>query len=173
MIEFMVLSAPRSASTWVANWLTTDTTLCLHDPVLEHAPEALDSIPIAPGHHLGIACTALGLLTDFVNAHPARKVIVHRDLDEVNESLLSIGLTRLSTRWKTALEKLGGMHVYYQDLFEPKAAERIFEHLTGFPFDAARHEQLCRMHIEPLYEQVRINPEKTRGFRDRVAEALG
>ena len=45
VIEFMVLSAPRSASTWAANWLTTEKTLCLHDPVLEHYPEDLDRIP--------------------------------------------------------------------------------------------------------------------------------
>jgi hypothetical protein len=170
MVRFMVLSAPRSASTWIANWLTTDVTLCLHDPVLEHFPEDLDRIRC--DRHLGIACSALALLPDFVNAHTARKVVVHRDLDEVNASLVTIGLSRLSRQWNTALDRIHGMHVYYHDVFSPETAAPIYEYLTDRPFDEPRHAQLCAMHVEPNFEKVIIKPDRARAFRERVARAF-
>jgi hypothetical protein len=170
MVRFMVLSAPRSASTWAANWLTTDRTLCLHDPILEHSPEDMDQLPC--DRILGVACTGLALLPGFIRLHQARKVIVHRDLDEVNRSLVSIGLTPLGNVWNTALEQIQGMHVYYHDLFDPTHARRIYEHLTNLPFDAARHEQLCTMHVEPNFEKIKIKPERARDFRDRIHRAF-
>lgn len=170
MIRFMVLSAPRSASTWIANWLTTEQTLCLHDPVLEHKPEALDALPC--DRLLGLSCTALALLPDFVNAHPCPKVIVHRDLDQCDQSLVSIGLSRLSSRWFQALDRIQGLHVYYECLFDPHYAEKILNHLTDLPFDAARHAQLCAMHIEPHFETLTFKPDRARDFRDRVNRAF-
>lgn len=165
----MVLSAPRSASTWAANWLTTERTLCLHDPVFEHKPELLDEIP--SDRTLGVACTALALLPEFVNAHPARKVIVHRDLHQVNRSLSSLGLTPLGSMWRGALEKIMGNHIQYEELFTPGIASWVYEFLTEQPFDAARHQQLCAMHVQPCYDKVRIEPERVRDFRRRLIEA--
>jgi hypothetical protein len=170
VIKFMVLSAPRSASTWTANWLTTAKTLCLHDPVLKHRPEDLDAIPC--DRMLGLACTALALQPAFVNAHPAKKVIVHRDLKEVNRSLISIGFTRLGPIWTDALEKIEGLHVEYADLFTATYAPRIYKHLTGLSFDAARHEELMSMHIEPHFDKIILRPDRAREFRKRVQEAL-
>lgn len=170
MIDFMVLSAPRSASTWAANWLTTERTLCLHDPVLEIDVDALDAL--RADRSLGIACTAMALLPDVVNAHPAHKVIVHRSLAEVNLSLESIGLTRLGPLWTRALDHIKGLHVYYEDLFNPLAASRMYYHLTGLPFDAARHEQLRAMYVEPAFEKVKVVADRARAFRDRLEAAL-
>jgi|SRR5882762_6901529 len=166
----MVLSAPRSASTWVANWLTTEQTLCLHDPVLTHAPEAFDAIPC--DRVLGLACTGLALLTDFVNNHQAKKLIVHRDLGTVNHSLETIGLSRLGPRWEQCLREVRGMHVHYNDLFQPAPARSIYEHLTGLLFDEPRHRNLCDMYVEPHFEKVKIRPERARDFRTRVERAF-
>lgn len=171
MLKFMVLSAPRSASTWVANWLTTDQSLCLHDPLLEHAPETLDAIPC--DRMLGIACTALPLFADFVNGHPARKLIIHRDLEAINQSLVTLGLSALGWIWKGALDNLKGLHVAYESLFDPAIAARIYEHLLQRPFDAARHEQLRAMHIDPSFERITVVPDRVRDFRRRVQAAYG
>jgi len=166
----MVLSAPRSASTWVANWLTTDKTLCLHDPILEHKPEELDFL--ACDRMLGVSCTGLALLPDFVNAHPAKKVVLHRDMSEVDESLCSIGLTPLGISWRHALKNISGLHCYYDDVFDPIRAKPMYEYVTGLPFDAARHAQLIDMHVEPNFEKIRIVPDRARSFRERVERAL-
>lgn len=169
MIEFMVLSAPRSASTWAANWLTTAKTLCLHDPVLEHVPEDLDKMPC--DRRLGIACTAMALLPDFVNRHGARKVIVHRDLGEINTSLETCGLTALPKRWAGALDRIRGFHVYYDDLFDAAGARAIADALD-VEFDAARHAQLVAMHVEPQFERIVVRPDRARAFRNRIARAF-
>ena len=167
----MVLSAPRSASTWSANWLTTERTLCLHDPILEHTPEAMDQIPC--DRMLGVACTGLGLLTDEVNSHPARKVIVHRNLVQVNHSLIGIGLSALDVAlWNRRLNAIHGLHISYGDLFYPPVAKRVWEHLTELPFDKARHEQLVGMHVEPNFEKIRVVPDRARAFRERLEAAL-
>jgi hypothetical protein len=170
VIEFMVLCAPRSGSTWVSNWLTTERTLCLHDPILTHAPEELDAIPC--DRTLGLSCSGLPLLADFVNRHPARKVIVHRDLEDVDRSLVNIGLSSLSKAWVGALDKVHGVHINFRDLFSPIMAADIYHYLTKQLFDEPRHHQLVRMHIDPEFNRVAINRDRTRAFRQRVAEAL-
>lgn len=171
MVKFMVLSAPRSASTWVANWLTTERTLCLHDPILEHTPEALDALPC--DRMLGVACTALALLPELINAHAARKVVVHRDLSEVNQSLTTLGLSSLGPVWVKALERIHGFHVYYEDLFDQFIAARVYEHLTELPFDGPRHALLRDMYVEPHFDKVKILPERVKAFRERLEAALG
>lgn len=170
MVQFMVLSAPRSASTWVANWLTTDKTLCLHDPLLLHAADMLDAIPC--DRILGLACTALPVLPELVEAYQARKVIVHRDAGEVDRSLETIGLSPLGSVWKNALESLSGMHIAFDALFDPARARPIYEYLTGLPFDKERHALLVDMHIEPQFERVQVRPERARDFRRRVEAAF-
>jgi hypothetical protein len=166
----MVLSAPRSASTWVANWLTTERTLCLHDPILEHTPELMDDLSC--DRMLGISCTGLALLPAFVNAHPARKVIVHRSLVEVNRSLETLGLTRLGMPWVDALDRLHGLHVMHHELFDPGIAGGVYERLTGLTFDVSRHKLLTGMHVEPVFDTVKVVPDRARAFRDRIQRAL-
>jgi hypothetical protein len=170
MIEFMVLSAPRSGSTWVSNWLTTADSLCLHDPILEYTPEELDRIEC--DRTLGLSCTALALLPEFVNAHPARKVIVHRPLGEINRSLESIGLTPLGKLWDGALEKINGMHIPFSHLFNTVLCAPVFEYLTHRLHDRARHAHLCRMHIDPEFTRIPVYRDRTRHFRDRIQKAL-
>ena len=170
MLEFMVLSAPRSASTWVANWLTTSTSICLHDPVFEHHPEDLDVLEY-PGRRVGIACTALALLPAWVNAHRAPKVIVHRNLDEVNASLVRIGLTALGEKWRTALDSVEGLHVDYDDLFFPRVGRDICAHL-GLPWDWVRFGELTKMNVEPNFNRVTLRADRARAFRERVARAF-
>lgn len=172
MISFLVLSAPRSASTWASNWLTTERHLCLHDPILEHH---IDDLPVLPlPRKYGIACTALGLLPDWCAAQRCPKLIVHRDRGEVDASLEHIGLTRLPAHWDGLLESIEGWHVHYQDLFRPGTARAIWEHLCGpdDPFDASRHALLAAMHIDPHFPRVRIDPERARDFRSQIERAF-
>lgn len=170
MIEFMVLSAPRSGSTWMSNWLTTEATLCLHDPVLEHAPEDFDRIE--SDRTLGLSCSGLALLPDFVNDHPARKLIIHRPMDEINRSLGSIGLTPLGNVWRGALDKIVGLHVQFDHIFNTVLANKMHQHLTGRPVDKVRHAHLCCMHIDPEFSRVEVARDRTRDFRERIVRAL-
>ena len=72
----------------------------------------------------------------------------------------------------TALDLIGGFHVFYGDLFDPREAAGIYEYLTRQRFDAARHEQLIAMHVEPNFPKVKIKPDRARAFRDRIQRAF-
>lgn len=165
MVEFMVLAAPRSGTTWVSNWLTTDTTLCLHDPLWTHHYSDLDKIKSSKV--LGVACTGLYMFPDFVNSHPARKVILHRDEKEINDSLNAIGLPSLSNTERD-LNKIVGWHIDWQQIFtEPKT---IYEYLTGLEFDKERHEFLKGIEMQPNFEGLKIGKEVTLKLIKELAE---
>ena len=153
MIEFMIISAPRSASTWASNWLTTDTTLCLHDPLLRWPKEQWNSLQSVK--RLGIACTGVALFPAWINEHPARKVILHRELSDVDQSLANIGMTPIGKYWGGVLEKIHGVHLPWSDLFErPKF---IYEYLLDLPFDAERHAYLREINIQPNFGNLSVN----------------
>lgn len=139
-IEFMVLAAPRSGTAWAANWLTTDETLCLHDPLYEWTYAHLEAWPT--DRRLGIACTASALLD--VNRHPARKVVLHRDPTEVSESMVRLGI-RGSYDFE-ALDRVQGRHYDWRDLFENPGP--IYEYLLERPFDLERHQLLQGLNIQ-------------------------
>src|ERR1700677_3002898 len=164
MISFMVLSAPRSGSTWASNWLTTEWQLCIHDPVLDTSIEHLDCLPHT--RRYGLACTGLPLLVDWVNARECPKVILHRSLKEVNQSLKRIGLTPLPSAWDGVLERLAGWHVHYSDLFKTNHARALWTYLLpDEPFDAERHALLSQMHIDPHFPRVAVDRARTRAVR--------
>lgn len=153
----MLLSAPRSASTWASVWLTTDTTLCLHDPLWQRPYDELDAIQSSK--MLGVACTGLALFPDFVNAHPARKVILHRNPDEIDASLDKIGMSSIKATWDGVLERISGIHLDWTDMFErPKY---IYEYLLDRPFDAERHAQLREVNMQPAFAKLSIDRSAT------------
>jgi hypothetical protein len=153
MIEFMLIAAPRSGTTWAANWLTTDATLCLHDPSWTHHYTELDSIK--SNKILGISETMLCAFPDWVNRHPARKVILHRPVDEINESLAGMGLPPIQQNHYDLLERIDGEHYSWTDLFDDP--RKIYEHLTELSFDEERHKFLCEIQMQPAFERLTVN----------------
>lgn len=161
----MVIAAPRSGTTWTSNWLTTDTTLCLHDPLWTRHYSELDAIQSSKT--LGIACTGIALFPDWLNQHPARKVILHRPLDEVDASLAAIGLPPCGRAWQGVLELVVGWHMDWRDLWRNPAD--VFHFLTHKSFDAERFELLRQMRVQPDFEHVDINPVHTQRMVRAIA----
>lgn len=159
MIQFMLIAAPRSATTWAANWLTTERATCLHDPLLQWKREELDAI--ATSKRLGISCTGIGLFPDWINAHPARKIILHRDLSEIDASLASIGMTACSKQWAGRLGEIGGIHIPWRHLFNVETAKWIYEYLLEEPFDAERWAVLKDMNVQANFGSISINRKAT------------
>lgn len=149
----MVIAAPRSGTAWAANWLTTDTTLCLHDPLWRQHYESLDSI--ASQKRLGVACTGLAQFQRYTLAHKARKVILHRDLREIDASLAAIGMPPCDPDFDGLLSAIPGMHVHWSALFESPRA--IYEHLLERPFDAERHRALCDLEVQTRFEGIKVD----------------
>lgn len=153
----MLVAAPRSGTTWASNWLTTDTTLCLHDPLWQRHYSTLDAI--ASPKTIGISCSGIALFPEWVNAHPARKVILHRDLKEIDASLERIGLTAISAQWEGVLERIDGVHLPWTDLWENP--QPIYEYLLRKPFDAERHAELSQINMQPNFERLHIDRSAT------------
>jgi hypothetical protein len=141
-IEFMVLGAPRSGTAWCANWLSTDATLCIHEPLARYKLTELNSLHSFKT--LGIACTVLGQNPGFVNKHTARKLILHRDPKEVRESMQKLGIS--GDYDFEALNAIRGMHCHWRKVFMEPAL--IYEYLLERPFDAERHAELIGLNIQ-------------------------
>lgn len=169
MIEFMLIAAPRSGTTWAANWLTTDKTLCLHDPLFTRHYTELDDIE--SGKRLGVSCTGLFMFPEWVNGHKARKVILHRDLNEINASLEAIGLAGISREYHNRLDLINGIHLDYQDLFD--SPRPIYEYLTGLKFDEERHAMLLDIEMQPKFSGLKVGREVTRRLINEIRESLG
>lgn len=153
-IKFMVLSGERSGSTWVANWLTTDTTMCYHDPLRRWAKEELDGIFPLLGKRKGIACTALQLEPEWVNKHRASKVVIHRHEDFIRASWKKLGVMPILTAGTNdRLREINGLHVQYKDLFDVRHASEIAAYLD-IPFDPFRHAELVQMNVQPHWPAV-------------------
>lgn len=172
MINFMLLGGPRSATTWAANWLTTDTTVCLHDPLLEYRLEHLQRITFAHGQRLGISCTSSLLYPDWVNAQKCPKVILYRDVKEINRSLRELGLVELiESRHLARLDNIkGAMLVPYEHLFTSPGAQAIANHL-GVPFDPVRHDVLMQMRIEPMFKRLNVGRQAVVDLIARIKES--
>lgn len=171
MIDFMVIALPRSGTTWAANWLTTGRSLCIHDPLFQHHYTELDQLEKLEGSLLGVSCTGLSMFPDWLNAHPAKKVILHRDLSEINHSLSAIGLNPLES--SKGLRKIVGLHRTYTDLFN--APEELYQYLLGEAFDSvakARHAQLVQMHIHPNFLTLPVNKQVTKRLLDELKGVL-
>lgn len=154
MLDFMILGLPRTATTWAANWLTTDTTLCLHDPLNNWHYTDLDKLESR--RRVGVACTGLYNFGAWLNDHPAPKVILHRDLGEINAELRRLGLPDVTEEDKRKLGRIAGYHCHFADLFNNPAP--IYERLLGLPFDQERQAELCQIVMQPRFEGLTYNP---------------
>lgn len=157
MIEFMVITAPRSASTWTSNWLTTDTTLCMHEPLWKMHYTDMDGIK--SNKMLGISETGIAKFPEFVNAHPARKVVLHRDLAECSASLVELGFNPLSKFWEGALDQIQGRHYHWRDVFDEVKAKDIYEFLLEREFDVERHRWIKEIEMQPQFAGLSVNKE--------------
>ncbi len=143
--EFIVLGLPRSGTTWLANWLTTDRSLCLHDPFATALPEhwARDD------RRFGISCTGAYLMPKWLRAQECPVAVIRRDPADCAASLARMGLS-LSEGLVGALAKVDGRRWRFADLWNENTARYLWAFLLpGIAFDAIRYRQLREMRIEP------------------------
>lgn len=172
MIHFMVLGGPRSATTWAANWLSTDSTICMHDPLLEYNSGQLERMTFRNGKRFGIACTSSTLYPDWVNSQRCPKVVLVRDIREINTSLRALGLVELiPAKHEARLASIkNAMFVPYDDMFSLTKAAVIAHHL-GVPFDIDRYDVLRQMRVEPMWNHLNIGKGAAMTLVKRIQEA--
>lgn len=176
VLDFIVVALPRSGTTWAANWLTTDQVHCVHDPLYTvHYSDWDEQLPArAPGRPVGVSCTGAWRWTDWLNAHPARKLVLHRDVGEVIESMRAIGLPPVSPGDAAALDRIIGLHLPFEDLFDPIGARAAWEYLVpSVPFNEARHRELVDIEMQPKFSGLTIDPKVTRRLMSELERIAG
>lgn len=168
MIDFMVIGLPRSATTWASNWLTTDLVHCYHDPLYHTHYENWDGLSI-PGTLTGVSCTGIWRWPGWVNRHPSKKLILHRDLGEINQSLVDIGLDPLPHGSEEFLGQIQGLHIPFEDLFSSGKACQVWEYLVGSPFNSRRHGEISPIEMQPQFSKLTVGEEVTRKLREELA----
>jgi hypothetical protein len=168
----MVMGGPRAATTWTANLLNTDTTVCLHDPLYEYKPTQLDALQI-PGKRIGISDTAVVVYPEWINAHSAKKVVLWRDPEEINDRLRLLGMRQiprgvLARRYA----QLNGVKVYHWgEVFRHEIAKEICDYFK-VPFCRWRFEELKKMNIQPQFERIPVGKEAAQELVRRFAREL-
>ena len=165
---FFILGLPRSRTAWLANWLTTDRSLCLHDGTrgartLGEFYDRLRPTPARPwmGSSGGdLAWIAEPLAKQFPGA---RWTVIEREADECVRSTLrafplaltpgqvEVMLSQLAFQL-TRIEELTGeepLRVSFGRLDDEDVARRLWGHcLPGVSFDAARWRLLKTLNVQ-------------------------
>lgn len=163
---FFVLGTPRSRTAWLANWLTADTALCLHDAWRE-----VDSAPalrqkllgLRAGRHLEYvgnsdSSNTLHYWTLRATFPDARFALVERPLDEVIVSAETIGyedteeLRQLLEREKAIHQRIkaeGNIYATtFAELEEPEVLRDLQSYLTpDILFNSGRLELLSKLRV--------------------------
>lgn len=165
MLDFVVTGLPRSATTWLAVLLTTDRSLCLHDPFALGWPDKWER----DGRRFGISCTGVYLMPEILARQDCPIAIIERDPDECAASLEGIGYKPEGlAKLKAMLEKAEGWRFPFADLWDEAKAAALWDFLLpGLPFDRLRYRQLSQMKIEPHLGKWRPDPAVIREIRQR------
>lgn len=171
MIDFMIIGLPRSATTWAANWMTTEKVHCVHDPLYHTHYRNWDilSAKFDANKRVGVSCTGIWRWPQFVNSHKAMKLIVHRDLAQVNHELSKLGLPHIEANEAQKLNSLDGLHIKHTDLFDGNIAKDVWEHIVGSKFDKERHAALCEYHAQPFFQAIDPDPSVTRQLYNELS----
>ena len=146
MINFMVLGLPRSGTAWLANLLTTQKSYCRHEALWTSSLFELNKEKHAVS--FGIAETSGFSIVDDINMHSARKLIVRRDLNEINDSLMRLGIPCMHQKHMDALLSISGYHIDFKDIFDYKKMSNAYEFLLHSQLEKYRHDFLCDMNIQ-------------------------
>lgn len=165
MIDFMIISLPRSGSTFLANWLTADGSVCLHDPLANYSLPEIEGMDFG-NKKVGIADTSLFLMPKLVNAHPAKKLVVVRDVMDVNNSLRNIGLPEVDPMLAARMNSIEGMRVEFDDIFSLTTAKSAHNYLTGLHFDAHRFNLLTEWNVQPEFRRWTPDASRLRAMID-------
>lgn len=147
MFDFIVIGLPRSGTTWLANWLTTDHSLCLHDPFSMGWP---DTWP-RDGRRFGISCTGAYLMPEFMAGQSCPVAIIDRPAAECEASLTELGFpTGIIQELEEALGEAAGSRFKYASIWDEAGAKELWDFLIpDRGFDVLRYRLLAGMQIQP------------------------
>lgn len=165
MIDFIVLGLPRSGTTWLSVWLTTDRSLCLHDPFALGVPETWPR----DARRFGISCTGAYLFPKWLARQECPVAIIERDSESCELSLARAGLPADSVpALRTRLDATDGRRFAFDALWNEDTARELWAFLLPqIPFDALRYAQLRQTQIQPHLGKWRFDPNTAQEMQRR------
>ena len=144
-IDFVVLGLPRSGTTWLANWLTTDRTLCLHDPFSDGLPETW----AGDERTFGISCTGAYMFPRWLGSLSCPVAVIERPVRDCDASAASIGFPSVESI-SGALASIDAPRWKFEELWAEDRARALWDHLLPqIRFDSLRYRLLRRMQVQP------------------------
>ena len=144
MIRYMVLGLPRSGTAWMANLLSSNGAVCLHESLADYSLAEIEAMPEVAG----ISETAGVLVADQIAAHPARKVVIMRDLTEVNHSMMLQGLPDIPLVAQQMLDQIEAPRVAFHQLFDFDVMATVYQYLTLEVLDKRYFDQMVSYNIQ-------------------------
>lgn len=161
-LDFIVTGLPRSGTTWLANWLTTGASLCLHDPFAIGLPDAWPS----DERLRGISCTFAYCVKPWLDQYDCPIAIIERDPADCDKSLSRIGLPDTHS-YQHLLQDAKGRRFAFDNLWTEGGARELWDYLLpAVPFDALRYRVLQDMQIQPHTGKLHRNAETMRFIID-------
>lgn len=145
MIDFLVIGLPRSSTTWIANWLTTDRSLCLHDPFAYGLPEQWPR----DARRFGISCTGAYLFPKWIASLDCPIAVIERNPDDCDTSLARMGWGDTSG-CLNAFKAAPGRRFNWTSLWNEAEAAELWAYLMpDVTFDAIRYRLLTDIQVQP------------------------
>lgn len=171
----MVLAAPRSATTWMANFLTTDTTLCMHDALADNKRSLLDRVTI-PGVRIGISDCAALYFPEWIEQHPARKIVLWRDPAEINASIRALGLREIDSaahaaRVEFAVKYCKAKLYEWSTIWREPTMREICAHL-GVPFIQHRFDHFRMQNIQPQWSRLAVDKDAVQELVQQIKKDI-
>ena len=144
-MDFIVLGLPRSGTTWISNWLTTDRSLCLHDPFAYALPESWPR----DARRFGISCTGAYLFPKWLAQQECQVALIERDPEACDASLAALGWGDVSGLLG-AFAAADGRRFRFEHLWDEDHARELWEFLLpDVPFDGIRYRMLQDIQVQP------------------------
>lgn len=139
---FLICAMPRSGSAWLANFLTYDGCICLHDPLA--GGEWPD------GHHALRGCVDTGA-AHFLDRLPSglRLYSLTRNAQDARDSLERLGLPVIES------PAVDAPAFHYERLFDIGYLREIWAEIVGSPFDELRAAMLLEMNVQRDMDSLR------------------
>lgn len=155
MLDFIIVGLPRSGTTWLANWLNTDTVYCAHDPLykLHYSDWHRENFGVDQNvNQMGVACTGVWRWPEWVNNHPARKIIMQRNISQVEYSMANAGMPKLPVNASEKLALIQGHSILFSDLFTIESLQSISDYLQ-ISFNRKRSLELLNMTVNSDWQK--------------------
>lgn len=155
---YFILGLPRSRTTWLAAFLSNDSTLCYHEKSLEFS-NLEDLKTFVMKENCGISDTALILHWQWIksNIPGAKIVVIDRPYEDVVYDLKTIGfdetpmLREIEKKIEIIKKYTSISVVRFSSLNRKEVVERLCNYI-GIPFNEKKFVEFSEMMIQPKKE---------------------